>query len=103
MTTVTETALYSRRIRIDSEQLQPGDQIDNAIPGRDPVYDTIEKIGTHTEDASNEDRDEDDADYCYNDCAFVIFFEAEDYAYPLHVRRGNGDYVHARFPVGAAA
>lgn len=102
MSTLTETR-YSRRIQIESAQLEVGDQIDNAIPGREPVWDTIDHFGTHAEDEANEDRDEDDPDYCWGDCTSVIFFEAEDCAYPLHVHSGNGDSVYARLTAGGAA
>jgi nucleotide-binding universal stress UspA family protein len=86
----TAQAAFTRPIRIGWDQLRPGDQVDNSIPGGDPVGDTILKVvpGGHADDESNEDRADDDPGYCWGDCVAVVFFEDEDCAYPLHVHKG---------------
>lgn len=91
MTDTIAPVLYTRPIRIDFSELQPGDQIDSTVDGwkGDRVYDTVLKVveGGHDQDGSNEDKDEDDESYCEGDCLSVIFFEEEDCAYPMHVGR----------------
>lgn len=100
MTTSTQT-LYTRPLPVGSSNLafhlQAGDLVDNS-GDLTPEWCVVDHVGAeHAEDTGNEDRKDDN--YCDGDCFAVIYFDADECVYPLHVR--EGDDVDARFQVAA--
>jgi hypothetical protein len=85
---------FSPRVPLDlySHKVKPGDQVDTS-PDREPLWCTVERVGTHAEDLAN-------VDACIGVCVVVFFFVPVDDCPPLHVREGVE--LFTRFPVGGA-